>query len=389
MVKVYLMLRNGRKNFECQWADPITGKLKTKSTNTPRKREAERFAGALAVEINSGEFNDAANTKWATAADRYENEELASRAVKTLWKFKSTRKAVEKIIDPLYVRAMTSSQVSQFQAGLRDKGLAEATIKSYLSALRSLLNWCHRIGLIVKMPHFSMPKRTGKMKHRPITDAEYKRMLDSVDAVATPRLANEWKFLLQGLWTSGLRLDEALRLRWDQGEITVNLTGQRPRLKIEANADKSTKPRLLPIAPDFAELLLTVDPSQRQGRVFRPVYPGQVLELRLDSCSKFITSIGEKAEICVGERPPKGEEKEPRKSWAGAHCFRRAFGTRWSKRLRPQQLQELMRHETIATTMTFYVEDDIIDVEDAAWLHATNSLSNTPESVVTEATANP
>lgn len=389
MVKVYLMLRNGRKNFECQWSDPVTGKLKTKSTGTTRKREAERFAGALEVQINSGEFAHVANTTWDTAADRYADEVLSSRAVKTLWKFNTTRKAVRTIVDPQYVRAMTSSQVSQFQSGLRAKGLAEATIKSHLSALRSFLNWCYRMGMLVKVPHFSMPKRTAKMKHRPITTEEYERMLAAVETVATSKLAAEWIFLLKGLWTSGLRLDEALRLRWDQGDITVNLSGERPRLKIEANADKSTKARLLPITPDFAQLLLGVEPSRRHGRVFRPVVPNQICELRADTCSKFITSIGKEAKVCVGERPPKGEEKEPRKSWAGAHCFRRAFGTRWSKRLRPQQLQELMRHESITTTMTFYVEDDIVDVEKAAWLHATNTSPNTSDSTATENAVNP
>lgn len=389
MVKVYLMLRKGRKNFECQWSDPVTGKLKTKSTNTPRKREAERFAGALEVQLNAGEFNEAANTTWDTACDRYAAEVLSSRAVKTLWKFNATRNAVRAIIDPLYVRAMNSSQISTFQAGLRTKGLAEATIKSHLSALRSLLNWCYRMGMLAKVPHIAMPKRTAKMKHRPITTEEFERMLSCVESVATPRLAAEWIFLLKGLWTSGLRLDEALRLRWDQGEITVNMTGERPRLKFEANADKSTKARLLPITPDFAELLLTVDPSKRHGRVFRPIVPNQICDLRADTCSKFITRIGEKATVCVGERPPKGEENEPRKSWAGAHCFRRAFGTRWSKRLRPQQLQELMRHESITTTMKFYVEDDIADVENAAWSHTTNDSPNTSSKVSPENSTNP
>lgn len=384
MVKVYLMLRKGRKKFECQWADPITGRLKTKSTGTTKRREAERFAGALEASINSGQHEELTNITWQAAADRYQDEVMSSRAVTTLNKFRTVRKAVEKIIDPKYLRVVSTDQISKLQSALRAKNLAEATIKSDLSALRSFLNWTHRMGMLPKAPLFSMPKRTGKMKHRPVTAEEYERMLACVEQVATKPLAAPWKFMLEGLWTSGLRLDEALRLRWDQGDITVNLTGERPRLKIEANADKSTKARLLPIAPEFAELLLSVPASQRHGRVFRVVVPGQVAEMRLDTCSKFITRIGKKAMVCVAERPPIDGETEPRKSWAGAHCFRRAFGTRWSKRLRPQQLQDLMRHESITTTMTFYVEDDIIDVENATWLHATNVPTNNPAPTQTQ-----
>lgn len=379
MIKVYLMLRKGRTNYEAQWEDPITGRLKTRSTNTPRRREAERFAGALAAEINAGQLDEVAQTTWETAADRYASEVLSSRAVKTLHKFNATRKAVQEIIDPKFLRAMSASQISRFQTGLREKGLAEATIKSHLAALKAFLNWAFRMGMLHKVPHIAMPKRTGRMKHRGITTEEFERMLTKVELVATKALADPWIFMLKGLWYSGLRLDEALRLRWDQGGITVNLTGDRPRLKIEANEDKSTKPRLLPITRDFAEHLLTVPPPQRHGRVFRCIVPGQIAEgLRLDTCSKFITRIGRKAGVCIAERPPAEGEKEPRKSWAGAHCFRRAFGTRWAKRLRPQQLQELMRHESITTTMTFYVADDFEDVENAAWLVPTNDPPNKP-----------
>lgn len=377
MVKVYVMLRAGRTNWECQWSDPVTGRLKTQSTHSPRKRDAERVAGALEAEINAGQHEAIAKVTWQVSADRYEDEVLSSRAVKTLVKFRATRNAVQQIVDPKFLRAMTTSQISTFQAGLRLKGLAEATIKSHLSALRSFLNWAFRMGMLPKVPHFSMPKRTGKMKHRPITLEEFERMLAKVPDVVTVPLAAEWDFMLRGLWMSGLRLDEAIRLQWDNGDIAVNLTGDRPRLKIEKNADKSTKARLLPITPDFAELLLSVPKAKRRGRVFQPIVPGQIVDLRLDTCSKVITRIGKKAGVCVAERPPKEAGKETRKSWAGAHCFRRAFGTRWAKRLRPQQLQELMRHETITTTMTFYVEDDIVDVENAAWSHSTNSSPNT------------
>ena len=45
--------------------------------------------------------------------------------------------------------------------------------------------------------------------------------------------------------------------------------------------------------------------------------------------------------------------------------LRRAFGTRWARVLIPNQLQELMRRASISTTMTFYVEEPISDIEAA------------------------
>ena len=38
-----------------------------------------------------------------------------------------------------------------------------------------------------------------------------------------------------------------------------------------------------------------------------------------------------------------------------AHDLRRSFGERWASRLMPQVLKELMRHESIETTLNFYV----------------------------------
>ena len=43
------------------------------------------------------------------------------------------------------------------------------------------------------------------------------------------------------------------------------------------------------------------------------------------------------------------------KKTASAHDLRRAFGERWASRLMPAQLMELMRHETIETTLSYYV----------------------------------
>jgi integrase len=48
--------------------------------------------------------------------------------------------------------------------------------------------------------------------------------------------------------------------------------------------------------------------------------------------------------------------KDPEKvKYASAHDFRRSFGRRRAARLMLAQLMELMRHESIETTLRFYV----------------------------------
>ena len=46
--------------------------------------------------------------------------------------------------------------------------------------------------------------------------------------------------------------------------------------------------------------------------------------------------------------------KSPLK-YASCHDFRRSFGERWSTRVMPATLQQMMRHADISTTMRFYV----------------------------------
>ena len=230
------------------------------------------------------------------------------------------------------------------------------------------------------------------MKGRPITTEECERMLGKIEAglilanKATPRknrkrvgpekestavnrrkrltvaaksAAPSWRRFLTGLWWSGLRLGEALTLSWDdERHITVDTSGDRPRLRIAAGQDKSGKARTLPLAPEFAEMLLAVPEEQRTG----PVFPlaGMKAERVTDLMyvSRVVGKIGEAAGVKVDAESGK---------FASAHDFRRAFGVRWSVRVMPAVLKELMRHADISTTMKYYAGQDVAAMEDAAY----------------------
>lgn len=73
-------------------------------------------------------------------------------------------------------------------------------------------------------------------------------------------------------------------------------------------------------------------------------------------------SEGKRASLVDGERISKAHTK-----YASAHDLRRAFGSRWSLRVMPQVLMELMRHESIETTMRYYVGQNAQRTADAAW----------------------
>ena len=135
-------------------------------------------------------------------------------------------------------------------------------------------------------------------------------------------------------------------------------------LRFQPDAQKSNKAQLLPMTPEFAELLQTVPESERTGYVFNPlpINPGIARAARpgLTRVKTLICEMGERAGVKVSQRGDKSK-------YASAHDFRRAFGFRWSLRIMPAHLQQLMRHEDIKTTMTFYVGRDAEVAADALW----------------------
>ena len=65
---------------------------------------------------------------------------------------------------------------------------------------------------------------------------------------------------------------------------------------------------------------------------------------------RIVSKIGQAAGVKVHTDPRTNKVK-----YASAHDLRRSFGERWAARVMPQTLMELMRHESIETTLKFYV----------------------------------
>ena len=77
---------------------------------------------------------------------------------------------------------------------------------------------------------------------------------------------------------------------------------------------------------------------------------------------KVRSKVKSKVDPATGERGPVEVVK-----FASAHDLRRSFGERWASRVMPKDLMELMRHESIGTTMRFYVGQNAERTADAAW----------------------
>ena len=243
------------------------------------------------------------------------------------------------------------------------------------------------------------------MKGRPITGEEFERMLATVEKslaavpstspsavakkqktapkkrqsrtwspVAVKAAAESLRHLLRGLWLSGLRLGEALSLTWDQWAdgIRVNVDeDQDVCLMIDGGNQKNRQALTYPVVDDFAEFLLAVPKDKREGFVFNAIAVSGKVSRRVDTVSTWIVDIGKAAKVKVDEKD--GSEK-----FASAHDIRRAFGTRWAKIVPASLLQQLMRHSSIETTMSFYVNITAKDTMSEIRRHV---RKNSPEKV--------
>lgn len=360
-IKVYVVHDPGKTNLVMRYRDPMTGRLVKRTTGTTSRREAEKRAAQWEAELREGRYHAPSRVTWEEFRQRYEAEHLSGLALKTQQTGRGALNHLERVLSPKQLEAVTSAAISRFVATLRVEGMKPITIASVLGHLRPALSWAVSMGFLRKMPEIKKPHRSkgqSFMRGRPLILEEFERMLVAVPKVR-PHDAATWQRYLQGLWLSGLRLEESLVLSWDEdAPIAIDLSGRYPRLKIHAEAEKGHRDRLLPLAPDFVEWLLATPEAERRGRVFRldglntnsPITPKRVC--------RTVSAIGRRAGVVVN----KAEGKN-----ASAHDLRRSFATRWASKVRPATLQLLMRHRSIETTLRYYVAMDSDEVADELW----------------------
>ncbi len=391
-VSVWVVKPKGRP-FQLQWVDPLSQKRKTRTIEAKREKDARSQALELEQQLSSGTY-EAGRVTWGEFRERYDEEQLSGLAPQTARKVFGILDSVERVlgISPdSRLCDLTAERLSRYQAQLRrgiplpkgksqadapDVKRAESTITGHMAHLQAALRWAERVKLLAKAPEVPKNRRAKKgrrgsmMKGRPVTGEEFDRILGKVGGVVGERAAEAWSFYLRGLWWSGLRLAESLTLSWDRRDdkVCVDFSAQRPMLRIPAECEKGNQDRLLPMAPEFARLLLTVPASERRGRVFRISGLGGDIPSD-DWVSRTVTAIGKAAGVKVKD------ETSGKVKFASAHDFRRSFGERWAARVMPQVLQELMRHESIETTMRYYVGRNAHTAAEAIWAAAEASGS--------------
>jgi integrase len=235
------------------------------------------------------------------------------------------------------------------------------TARNYLITLLAALNWAGLIGWLPAVPKVRKLKisKLRQMKGRPITGEEFDRMLAKVKGEVGADAEGSWKYMLRGLWESGLRLDELMHVHWSDEQYIVPQfpRGALPVLAIPADMQKNATEESIPLLPDFEALLLETPGQDRSGWVFNPAslqlkLGRRVLHRRPDAewVGKVISRIGRVAGVILQPAKRGGKPK-----FASAHDLRRSYAERLITAGVPErEVSRVLRHASTETTRRHY-----------------------------------
>lgn len=281
----------------------------------------------------------------------------------------------ERIIRPRTLNDMAQSATLQNlksrllagEQGVRGKPRSPHTVRGYMKSILAALNWAYEQDWLEtppKLPRIKISR--NPMKGRPISAAEFGRMLESTAKVVGDEASQSWQDALRGLWESALRIEELMHVSWDTpGTIRpVWQEGKHPVLEIPAAMQKNDTHETIPILPAFEALLLETPETKRTGWIFNPLS----LQLKLgrsvrhqrpdaDWVGKVISRIGKEAGIVVEQ----GDAKTGRSiKYASAHDLRRSCGERLrNANVPPLIICRVMRHSSWETTRKHYAPGDV------------------------------
>jgi integrase len=333
------------------------------SSGYHREADALKAAGRLEERLAAGILPGSSRglrITWADFRVRYETEWLDGMSYGSRKGWKQAADHFERICNPAFLADVDKSMLSRYRAELEAK-VAPTSARSYYRALRAGLGWAETVDLIDQVPrirHRKVGRHAATMRSRVVTAEEFDRLIAKLrldkegkkraDAVAFERFA-------QGLWYSGLRIDELNRMRWEPSHpLHVRLEGKLP-LIVFLGEQKNASDTYLPAPREFWQLIDRPG-IPRNGHVF-PIAGRWGTQMTTRNIGREISDAGRLAGIIVDPRSQK---------CASAHDLRASYLTRMAPILQSNQLQSLARHSDPKTTSQFYIRHEAEELAKAA-----------------------
>jgi integrase len=330
----YIRMPDGRKKF-------FTGR--TRDAVKDRLQEAQRQAEAGRLPIGRDVQVAAYLDRWLADAVRhsvrpktYENYELCVRRLLPL-------------IGRVRLRTLCPEQIQFALSKLLDSGMAPRTVRQVHMVLRRALKQGVLWRLLVTNPSDAVSApRPDRKEMRTLTEDEVRHLLTVARGMRDYGL---WVFLV----TTGLRLGEALALRWSdldlkEGRATIRRAVQRQRgaglVFVEPKSARSR--RTVPIPRETLEVLEEQRRSNDRDR-------RKAGELWQENEMVFPTPVGRPRDTAyrsISFHAALNRAGLPRMR---LHDLRHTAATHLlTKQIHPRVVQDLLGHSTIAITLDTY-----------------------------------
>jgi integrase len=330
----YIRMPDGRKKF-------FTGR--TRDAVKDRLQEAQRQAEAGRLPIGRDVQVATYLERWLTDAVRH------SVRPKTFENYELCVRRLLPLIGRARLRTLSPEQI-QFALGkLLDSGMAPRTVRQVHMVLRRALKQGVLWRLLVTNPSDAVSApRPDRKEMRTLTEDEVRHLLTVARGMRDYGL---WVFLV----TTGLRLGEALALRWSdldlkEGRATIRRAVQRQRgaglVFVEPKSARSR--RTVPIPHETIEVLEEQRRSNDRDR-------RKAGELWQESELVFPTPVGRPRDTAyrsISFHAALDRAGLPRMR---LHDLRHTAATHLlTKQIHPKVVQDLLGHSTIAITLDTY-----------------------------------
>jgi integrase len=340
-ITVWVQRFKDRRHLVLQWRDPDTGKRKSETAGTANEKKAETARADKEYELNHGLYETASRMTWEQFRERFEDEYLPGLRERSREKYGTVFDVFEQEVGPKLLSGVNERTLTAFVRGLRTRkrrgrrpGLEPITIRNYLIALKAAVGWAKQQKLITSIPNFPTIK-VPKKKPQPVPAESFERLLD--------KAPNElWRAYLLCGWWGGLRLSEALHLRWDTSDRFPWIDFRNNRIVLPAEFAKSNEDQTVPLHNVLRHSLETL--PRTSAKVFPFLSKKTGTPLSRNGVTNFVRDLARRAGVKLS-----------------MHRLRKGFGCRVAKQLgrgAVPLLHTLMRHSSMQITMDYYASVD-------------------------------
>lgn len=261
--------------------------------------------------------------------------------------------------------AIEPQQLKALAAKVAERGVSQNTVRLAIAPVKAMLATAHEEGLIRSNPsaglRLTLQPRTEldeieePEQVKALTEAELQALL--------AELPDDWRLFFTFLSESGLRVGEAVELRWSDLDLGGRWVGVNRRFyKGRVGLPKGRKRRKVRLSIAMAQALWLLRASaEDDGLVFTAEKGG-----RIDQ-SNVMSRVLKPAAVRAGLGSLVG--KQPRaESWVGFHTFRHTCATRlFRSGWNAVQVQKFLGHSDPGFTLRTYVHLLPEDLPEVPW----------------------